>query len=190
MRRGRYVLAAAVYRETAGREVAALVRRHRLPGQRRWHTKRESDARRRRFLRDCVESDLIRAWVYSTSPPAVLAREELFGRLTADLAEEGVSRLMIERADPEQDARDRRVIQRALVGVSPHVRYDHVHPAAEAGVQIADGFAWAYGARGLWRRQILPLIDIEHDLDCHARSPARRPSGREPGSLSLATAGD
>lgn len=72
---------------------------------------------------------------------------------------------MIERADPGQDARDRRLLHQVLAVESLDIRYEHVHPAADAGVQIADGFAWAYGANRAWRRQIEPVIDIARDLD-------------------------
>lgn len=164
-RGGRYILAGAVYQETALRDITELIRRHRLPGQRRWHSKTESDGRRRRFLRDCVESGLFRAWIYSISSANIRrGRERIMSELVMDLAKDGVGRLVIERADAAQDARDRRAIHRALRSVSVDLTYTHESPWADPGIQLADGIAWAYGANGVWRKQILPIVDIIRDL--------------------------
>lgn len=165
VRGGIYILAGVVYDETALRHVAELLRRHRLPGQRRWHSKAESDGRRRRFLRDCVDSGLFRAWIYLISSANIRSgREVIMSELVMDLAKYGVDRLVIERADAAQDARDRRAIHRALRSVSIDLMYTHEAPWADPGIQVADGLAWAYGANGTWRRQILPIVDIVREL--------------------------
>ena len=39
------------------------------------------------------------------------------------------------------------------------MEYDHMKPAEEPLLWIADAVAWAYGAAGDWRRRADPMID-------------------------------
>lgn len=163
--RGRvYLVAGVIYPASAERIVEQLARRHRLPGQRRFHAKAENDSRRRAFLKSCIQSGTLRVWVYLAPFPAAAAREVIIRAVVADAIDRRVARMILESADPGRDLRDRRVISQSLAKSDSDLVHEHRPPWSCAGLEVADAVAWAYGAGKSWRQLVAPMIDLERDL--------------------------
>lgn len=166
-----YFGGAAVYEGASARLVDRLVRAHRMPGQRRFHTKDESSGRRLAFLKCCAEAGLVRVWIYTAPFPATAARQAIVCALTLDAVKNSVSRLVLERGDPERDRLDRQMIARTLAAADGDLSYSHDPPGAYTGMEIADAAVWAYGAGGNWTRTVGSLIEFVRQLDTQSAKP-------------------
>jgi hypothetical protein len=164
MRRPLYFGAAVGHEGSSTRQVDQLVRRHRLPGQIRFHTKNESSQRRRAFITECLECGLVRAWVYVAQFPTNQARRAIVQALVTDAAKNQTGRLVFETGDPARDLRDRQETDRTLRQLDYDLAYSHERPGSYAGLEIADAVAWAYGAGGGWQTLVRPMIEFVRDL--------------------------
>jgi hypothetical protein len=135
-----------------------------LPGQRRLHLKDEHDRRRRLIIDSIVSLGVVEGWVYQAPRPVLTARNLCLQAVVEDAIAEDVGQLIIERADEAQDRRDRTLIHSALGKESDHLQYRHAPPWEHPGLQAADAIAWSYGARGEWRRRIMPIMCRVRDL--------------------------
>ena len=134
-----------------------------LRGQRRWHFTEESDRRRRTILTAIARSGLVRVAVAHGSGPDRAVRAECLRQLTPALLEAGVTRVVIE-SRAGRDHQDRQVLARALRGVDRPFGYDHLVPAADAALWLADAVAWSVSKSGLWREVLAPVIDVDRDV--------------------------
>lgn len=162
--RDRYIVAASWYDGRHERGVRALLRRHRLPGQRRIHARNESAARRRRILEDVVKSGLVRWWIYVAPFPANEARRVIIRSLVEDCVDHDARRLVIEYGDEARNRRDRVEIARALMDAKGYLHYSHDWAWSHPGLELADLGAWTYGAGGEWRDSIMPMVDHVREL--------------------------
>ena len=84
-------------------------------------------------------------------------------QLASDLAGLRTDRLVIESRSG-RDHRDRQVLSGSNRATSPSLAYQHCPAWADAGLWIADAFAWCYSAGGRWRGLLAPVLDCEHDV--------------------------
>jgi hypothetical protein len=162
-RQSGYYVATAV---TVADQVSAarqLARGFLLPGQRRWHFTEESDRRRRQILAAIVGSELVRVAVAHGSGPEPAVRARCLRDLTPALLQAGVTRVVIE-SRAGRDYQDRQVLARALRGVDHPFTYDHLTPAADAALWLADGVAWSISKGGSWRETVGPIVDFDRDV--------------------------
>ena len=97
-----------------------------------------------------------------------LARRRSIAALLRDLDAVNGERLVIERREISQDAREKSQIGEAKrLGLAPaRLNYDHLGPNEEPLLWIADAVAWNYGAEGNWRQRAGELIEQVKDVDC------------------------
>lgn len=164
-RRGsNYLVAAVLVRprefDSTRRQLRALAKR----GQRRVHFQSESDARRRLIIAQLVGSGVqAHVWVCGHKSD-IEARERCLGAIAERLANLGVSRLVIE-SNQHQDQRDRRVLARALRSCGRPFSYEHMRPTEDPILWAADAVAWCYGAGGDWRRRIRTILREVHEVE-------------------------
>lgn len=159
---GYYVAAAVTVADQVG-AARALARGFLLPGQRRWHFTEESDRRRRRILTAIAGSGLVRVAVAHGSGPDPAVRGECLRQLTPPLLQAGVTRVVIE-SRAGRDHQDRHVLAQALRGVDRPFVYDHLTPAGDAALWLADAVAWSISKGGPWRTTLDPIIDVDRDV--------------------------
>lgn len=73
------------------------------------------------------------------------------------LVELGVTRLVIE-SNQHQDERDRRVLAKELRHTIGTFTYEHLKPAEDPILWVADAVAWCHGAGGDWSRRLRGTI--------------------------------
>lgn len=98
-----------------------------MPGQRRLHFVNESPRRRRQLL--AAMSKLpVRARVYISTNKEPIARRQALAAILSDSRAAGIERIIIERREPGQDARERRQIAGAIrAGDAPGaLSYQHL----------------------------------------------------------------
>ncbi len=159
---GYYVAAAVTVADQVG-AARALARGFLLPGQRRWHFTEESDRRRRAILTAIAGSGLVRVVVAHGSGPDPAVRAQCLRQLTPALVQTGVTRVVIE-SRAGRDHQDRQVLARALREVDRPFAYDHLTPAADAALWLADAVAWSVSKGGPWREVLSPVIDVDRDV--------------------------
>jgi hypothetical protein len=151
---GDYLVAAAILRaehvSTARQAVRQLLDRQ----QRRIHFKDESSQRKQLFL-NLIAGFNMDARVYLT-PNRSGPRERCLERMIVDLGRQGVTRLLIERAD-SLVARDRRTIYRVVRDTRLELEYDHLRAHEELLLCVADAVAWCAAKGGPWRERIQPF---------------------------------
>lgn len=163
-RRKLYVVALVTYPTSAEGAVRRRVSSHLLLNQSHWHTNSEGDSRRRRFVDDMINCGLFRVLLYCAAANPVQARQVILPELIMDATKLGVTRLVLDQGESSQDARDRRTIRQALQSTDADLVYQYRKSRAEPGVQVADAFAWCWGAGGQWRQRIAPAVEIEREL--------------------------
>lgn len=169
-RRGRSYLVCAVVveAEDLARSRVSL-RGMLLSGQRRLHFATESDRRRKSILAEMAKLP-VRVWVYVSGEKEPLARRRSIDALLQDLDAVNGERLVIERREISQDAREKSQIAEAKrLGQAPaRLTYTHLGASEEPLLWIADAVAWAYGAGGNWRQRAAELIEQVKDVgSCH-----------------------
>jgi hypothetical protein len=82
-----------------------------------------------------------------------------------------VLRLVLESRDHHGNQSDRRIIRAtlAICGRFPDLAYEHRYAHEEPALWVPDAIAWCYGAGGLWRRRIEPIVEKTLDLGAIAR---------------------
>ena len=166
-RRGRSYLVCAVVLETEDLARSRVsLRRMLLSGQRRLHFATESDRRRKSILAEMAELP-VRVWIYVSREKEPLARKRSIAALLQDLDAVDGERLVIERREFSQDAREQAQIAEAKrLGQAPaSLTYAHLGPTEEPLLWIADAVAWAYGAGDNWRRRTRDLVEQVKDVD-------------------------
>ena len=136
-------------------------------GQRRIHFATESDQRRRSLLRSMSTIDVGTTIYVADHRDQVRARRVLVATAVTQLHRSGVSRLVLESRE-SQDQRDRAVIYQALgPDPAPPLEYTHATAAAEPLLWIPDAVAWAWGRGGDWRKrvEVLGLVGSVHEVN-------------------------
>lgn len=151
--RGRdYILCVSLVPSSEVKVIRRKVRALASPGQRRIHFSRESDGRRRVFLRD-VAALGTRSIIYvGRHHDQPVARDAVLTAMVHDLIEIATTWLVLE-SRAGQDARDRSTIARAM-GSRGATALSYVHNQAheEPLLWVPDAVAWAWGRGGSWRK--------------------------------------
>jgi hypothetical protein len=136
----------------------------RAPGQRRIHFTTESDKRRRNLLDQIATLEIVSILYVADHRNQVEARSAIIRHAARHLADRGVTRLVIE-ARQGQDDRDRADLYTAL-GPSPTLTYTHHSASAEPLLWVPDAVAWAWGRGGPWRKRVenLGLVADLHTI--------------------------
>lgn len=149
--------------DTARRTLLAL----RARGQGRLHFATESDRRRRQLLNAISSVEANSTIFVASHRDQVKARSAILRYTALHLHQLGVSRLVIE-ARQGQDQRDRADLYAAL-GPSPTPAMAYLHHTAtvEPLLWIPDAVAWAWGRGGPWRKRVedLGLIEAVHTVE-------------------------
>ncbi|MYG94050.1 MAG: hypothetical protein F4138_03525 [Acidimicrobiia bacterium] len=137
-----------------------------LSGQRRLHFATESNRCRKSILAGMVKLP-VRVWVYMSGEKEPLARKRSIDALLQDLDAVNGERLVIERREISQDAKEKTQIAEAKrLGLAPaRLTYAHLGPNEEPLLWIADAVAWAYGAGGSWRQRTRELVEQVKEVD-------------------------
>jgi hypothetical protein len=130
-------------------------------GQRRVHMVKERASSRREILTRVTGLPFI-ARIYHCDGHPVAARARCLETLLDDLRgqQPPVTRLAIESMEG-QDQRDREVIfgSRYRHAELDALSYEHLKGHEEPLLAVADVVAWAYGARGDWRRRVECVVE-------------------------------
>ncbi len=86
-------------------------------------------------------------------------------RLVTHLIDARAERLVIESRD-SLDRRDRHCIAAVLRKASADLSYVHMLPHNEPGLWWPDAVAWAFGAGGVWKAMVAPLVQHVFEVDC------------------------
>ncbi len=126
----------------------------RASGQRRIHFVSESDRRRRTILARMSDLETTTVIYVAHSRNQVKSRTAIVQIMVPDLRGRGVSRLVLDSRDG-QDNHDRSAIYHSLrIGRGPHFSYAHQRSAEEPLLWIPDAIAWAWGRGGEWRKRV------------------------------------
>jgi hypothetical protein len=146
----------------ARHEAVKLLRR----GQSRVHMAKENAANRRAILRRVSEMSVIAnlVTVSVADRSQRVARDLCLRRLTLELLEAGVTRVIIESCD--QDRRDIQVIGDALASADQIGAFEiqHLRPHDEPMLWLPDVIAWAVGNTEVWRKLIASIVARETRL--------------------------
>ena len=156
-----YLLVAAVVMpgELAGarRTLRALV----MPGQRRLHMKKESDARRRAIV-DGIASTGATATIYNAGRPGrreLDAREACLRALVADVAAAGHHMLVLEQDDSLRWGDQQHLIEITREdGCRDTLRYEHRRAEHELLLAVPDAVAWCWAKGGHWHDRVQRLV--------------------------------
>ena len=164
--RGSYLICAALVESRYLSGVRGDLRAMLLSGQRRLHFAQERPQRRRSLLAKMAGLP-IRTRVYISTAREPIARQRCLAILLNELVALKGERIVIERREVSQDARERHQIAMAIQsGSAPSgLRYDHMSGSEEPLLWVADAVAWAYGAGGEWGKRVGGLIELVHDAD-------------------------
>jgi hypothetical protein len=151
-----FVMAAAALPAACLNDARKAIRGLVMPGQRRIHFHKESDARRKQIL-DVIEAIPLRVVFYdATRLPRNRQRDACLRSITQDMALEGAQMLVIERDESVLDA-DRRLLYRCFRELecpwSVQYRFPRAHE--EPLLTIPDAFAWCFNRGGHWRKRAL-----------------------------------
>ncbi len=150
----RYVICAVLIPVSSLGPARRALRHLRAPGQRRIHFARESDERRRAALGSIAALDVDPVVYFTDNRDQVAARARILAAMVADLRSVGVTRVVIESRD-RQDDRDRSVLFEAIGHhPAPLFAYAHRRATDEPLLWIADAIAWAWGRGGTWRTRL------------------------------------
>jgi hypothetical protein len=131
-----------------------------LPGQRRVHLNRESNARRGKIM-STITTLGIRANVYDAGrhPDAKRARDACLTALVEDLAGTDAQLLVLERDDSAVRS-DNALLYVLLrkVGLRETLRHCHMRAHEESLLAIPDAIAWCWARGGQWRAKAQALV--------------------------------
>ncbi len=162
-RNSNYYVCAVITTAANVRAVRRLAHSFRKPGQRTVHFSKERNSRRTEIVNGYVRSGLVRGRVYYGKGDDAAVRDRAMGQLAWDLAGLRTDRLVIE-SRAGRDLRDRQVLSSNRRATGSTMAYEHCAAPADAGLWIADAFAWCYSAGGRWRGYLAAVLDCEHDV--------------------------
>jgi hypothetical protein len=156
-----YLLVAAVVMPSdlaeARRSLRALV----MPGQRRLHMKKESDARRSAII-DAITATGATATIYNARRPGrheLDAREACLRAVVTDVATAGHHMLVIEQDDSLLWWDRQHLIEITReVGCRNTLRYEHRRAEQDVLLAVPDAIAWCWAKGGQWRDRVQPLV--------------------------------
>ena len=156
-----YLLVAAVVMPSdlaeARRSLRALV----MPGQRRLHMKKESDARRRVII-DTITATVATAIIYNAGRPVrheLDAREVCLRAVVTDVAAAGHHLLVIEQDDSLLWWDRQHLIEITRdVGCRTTLRYEHRRAEQDMLLAVPDAIAWCWAKGGQWHDRVRPLV--------------------------------
>lgn len=141
----------------ARRALRALV----MPGQRRLHMKKESDARRSAII-DAITVAGATATIYNAGRPRhheLVAREACLRAVVTDVVAAGHHMLVVEQDDSLLWWDRQRLIEITRdVGCRDTLRYEHRRAEHELLSAVPDAIAWCWAKGGLWRDRVQPLV--------------------------------
>jgi hypothetical protein len=163
----RYIVAAAIATPGNLRRLRRDLRGLLLPGQRELHFNDQQDPRRR-VVADAIARLPIEVRIYHRTRERYFesARQECIKRLTDDLLAADGHRLVLDSRG-ELDKKDESTIRTIFAGhpFEDRFNYEHLESTCEPMLWIADTAAWCFGAAGVWRKRIDPIISAVIDLD-------------------------
>ena len=153
----RYVICAVLIPVGSLGSARRALRHLRAPRQRRIHFATESNERRRAALGAMAALEPTPVVFFADNRDQVAARARILAAMVAYLQIVGVTRVVIESRE-RQDDRDRSVLFETLGRhPAPPLTYVHRRAADEPLLWIADAIAWAWGRGGTWRTQLAHL---------------------------------
>lgn len=154
-----YFVAAAAAAPNRVQELDRGMRSLTRKGQRRIHFTSESDSSRRSLISRMCELDVSVQLYVVRGESDREARTKCLQALITDVANSGVSRLVLERDDSLMVS-DRRTIRQALetLNCRDRLRYEHVSPQEQSLLWVSDAVAWCHQAGGDWVRRASPLV--------------------------------
>lgn len=158
-----YYVCAVITAAANVRAVRQLAHSYRKPGQRTVHFSKERNSRRTEIVNGFVGSGLVRGRVYFGKGDETAVRDQAMRQLASDLAGLRTDRLVIE-SRAGRDLRDRQVLSDSRRATGYTMAYEHCPAWADAGLWIADAFAWCYSAGGWWRGHLSSVLDCEHNV--------------------------
>jgi hypothetical protein len=162
-----YFVAAAIAKPGNLRRLRRDLRGLLLPGQRELHFNDQQDPRRR-VLSDAIARLPVEVRIYQRTCERYVepARQDCIKRLTEDLLVADAHRLVLDTRG-ELDKRDEETIRKVFAPQPFEARfnYEHVDSTYEALLWVADAAAWCFGASGMWRKRVDPIVSAVIDLD-------------------------
>ena len=158
-KQGRYLLVASVHLSTELAVARKALRELTLPGQRRIHMKKESNARRRQIAAALCALG-VEATVYEASRShghELAAREACLRGLIGDLPL-SETLMVLERDDSCLDWDRQTLYQLVRAAERPDLSYQHHRAADEQLLAIPDAIAWCWAKGGDWRRRVEPMV--------------------------------
>lgn len=162
-RRGRYLLTAALIPSSALADVTRQVKDLLPRGNRRSHLSAEGKARRRVLLKGYARVSAAARVVVAAYEGGddQAAREECLAAVLAHAGEWQIGMLVLDSRGPGRDVLDRRFIARTLHGLdeASQLQYTHRGSRDEPLLCLPDAVGWAFGAGGVWRQLVDPLVE-------------------------------
>lgn len=161
-----FVMVAAVVPSAGLARVRKIMRGLVMPGQRRIHFHKESDARRKQIL-DVIDGIGPQLGVYDASAaPRKQRRDACLRAVVEDAVRWRAEMLVIERDDSVLEA-DRRLLYRAIRQPSGAVmlRYEFPRGHEEPLLAIPDAVAWCWNRGGHWWKRAREMVTVERALD-------------------------
>lgn len=156
-----YLLVAAVVMprelDSARRTVRGMV----MPGQRRLHMKKESDARRKTII-EAIAVTGASATIYNAGRPGrgeLAAREACLRAVITDAAAAGRHMLVLEQDDSLVRWDQQHLVEITRdVGCRDSLRYEHRRAESELLLALPDAIAWCWARGGHWRERLEPIV--------------------------------
>jgi hypothetical protein len=140
----------------ARQSIRALI----MPGQRRIHFQKESNARRKQILDTMialgVEAIIYDGRQHTANKPA---RDACLARLVTDLMDLDVERLILETEEGALRS-DKALIfaQLRSAGDGNALQYAHMRAYEESLLAIPDAIAWSWAKGGHWRARVSEIV--------------------------------
>ena len=156
-----YLLVAAAVMSADLADARKTLRALVMPGQRRLHMKKESDARRSAIV-DRIASIGATATVYNGGRPGrreLDARERCLRALVSDIVAADQHMLVLEQDDSLLRWDQQRLIEITReAGCRETLRYEHRRAEYELLLAVPDAIAWCWAKGGHWRDRVRPLV--------------------------------
>ena len=156
-----YLLVAAVVMPSDLAEARRALRALVMPGQRRLHMKKESDARRGAII-DVITAAAGTATIYNAGRAGrheLDAREACLRAVIVDVAAAGHRMLVVEQDDSLLWWDRQRLIEITRdVGCRETLRYEHRRAEQDMLLAVPDAIAWCWAKGGRWRDRVQPLV--------------------------------
>lgn len=146
-----YLVAAAIIPAAGVAQARRTIRGELDRRQRRIHFKDESPARKDRIV-STVGALGVTARVYVTRHTRA-ARMTCLSQMVPDLADAGVTRLILERDDSVLNF-DRQALFQLTRKHAPELEYQHLRAHEDLLLCVADTIAWCWAKGGPWRARI------------------------------------